>query len=357
MKLPDPEQFRYLDCAIGGDECWLINPNDIKCKWNKDNLKFRSIIIRKSDHKVISCSFFKFFNWGEQPDLDPFPQEGYTARAKHDGSTLILGVHNDEIIERTRGTVSVLSLENGSEIEFLRKKYPKLWAGVKLNPKYSIICEWETPTNFIVLRRVSEPTLTLIGAINTDTLEYLSQEELDKLAMVWEVDRPEEYYFETIEDCIKNVELWENAEGVVVYSKNGQHLRKIKASLYCQLHKILSGMKSTGNVLDVFMESPKFENGEDIYKFMETTLDYEVAEYCKDSIEEICEAYRKVLDKIKKADKVIQGLRGLTRKEQAIDIQQHWADWRVSYAFSKLDGKEIDDKNLRKAIEKELNKN
>jgi hypothetical protein len=355
IKLPDPEQFRYLDCVIGGDECWLINPNDIKCKWNVDNLMFRSIIIRKSDHNVINVSFFKFHNWGEQPDLDPFPKDGFTARAKHDGSTLILGIHNGEIIERTRGSVSVSSLPNGDEIEFLRKKYPDLWKAIHHNPDFSILLEWETPNHVIVLRRVTEPTLTLIGVIDNRTLKYVSQERLDELARGWGVERPKQYHFDTVEDCIKDVELWENAEGVVLYSADGQHLRKIKASLYCQLHKILSGMKSIGNVLDVFMESPKFEKSEDFYKFMETTLDWEVAEYCKDSIEEICEAYRNVLDKIKKADNVVEGLRGLTRKEQAIDIQQHYDDWRTGYCFSRLDGKEMDDKTLRKAIEKELN--
>jgi hypothetical protein len=246
-------------------------------------------------------------------------------------------------------------LPNGDEIEFLRQKYPKLWAAIQLNPDYSIMCEWETPNHVIVLRRVTEPTLTLIGVIDNRTLKYLPQDELDTLAEAWGVERPKQYHFDTVEDCIKDVELWENAEGVVLYSADGQHLRKIKASLYCQLHKILSGMKSIGNVLDVFMESPKFEKSDDFYKFMETTLDWEVAEYCKDSIKEICEAYCNVLDKIKKADNVVEGLRGLTRKEQAIDIQQHYDDWRTGYCFSRLDGKEMDDKTLRKAIEKELN--
>jgi hypothetical protein len=354
LKLPDPTQFRYLDCVIGGDECWLINPDSIKCKWDEDNLKFRSIIIRKSDHKIISTGWKKFFNFFEKPDLDPFPNEGFTARAKHDGSLLCLGIHNGEIIERTRGSVSVSSLPNGDEIEFLRQKYPKLWAAIQLNPNHSILCEWETPNHVIVLRRVTEPTLTLIGVIDNNTLNYLPQDELDTLAESWGVERPKQYHFDTVEDCIKDVKLWENAEGVVLYSADGQHLRKIKASLYCQLHKILSGMKSIGNVLDVFMESPKFEKLEDFYNFMKTSLDWEVAEYCKESIEEICQAYRNVLDKIKKADNVIEGLRGLTRKEQAIDIQRHYSDWRKGYCFTRIDGKEMDDKMLRKAIEHEL---
>jgi predicted phosphohydrolase len=83
--LPPTEQFRYLDCVIGGDECWLINPIDIKCRWNNDNLIFRSLILRKSDLKVINSSWKKFFNWSEQPDIEPFPYGKFSARAKHDG--------------------------------------------------------------------------------------------------------------------------------------------------------------------------------------------------------------------------------------------------------------------------------
>jgi len=354
MKLPDREQFRYLDCVIGGDECWLINPKELGCKWNEDNLMFRSIILRKSDYKVINCSFLKFHNWGERPELNPFPKEGFTARAKHDGSTLILGVHNGEIIERTRGSVSASALATGHELEFLRNKYPKLWEAIHLYPNHSILCEWETPNYTIVLRRVTEPTLTLIGMIDHATLQYVPQNLLDTYAQDWNVERPKQYYFDNVEQCIADVELWENAEGVVLYSKDGQHLRKIKASLYCQLHKILSGVKSIGNVLDIFLESPKFEQEQQFYNFLETTFDYEVAEYCKDYVAQICAAYCAVLDKTKKVEHVIQGLRGLTRKEQALDIQGHYNDWRHAYCFSLLDGKTMDNKTLRKAIEKEL---
>jgi hypothetical protein len=349
--LPPTEQFRYLDCVIGGDECWLINPIDIKCRWNNDNLIFRSLILRKSDLKVINSSWKKFFNWSEQPDIEPFSYGKFSARAKHDGSTLILGVHNGEVIQRTRGTVSVLSLENGDEIYELQKKYPKVWEAIHSYSKYSLIFEWETPTNYIVLRRVTEPTLVLTGMINNETLEYVSQLVLDFAADSWGVERPKHYEFSTVEDCIKDVELWENAEGVVLYSECGQRFRKIKASLYCRLHKILSGMKSTGNVLDVFMESPKFENGKDFYKFMETTLDYEVAEYCKDSIEDICEAYRNVIVQKKEVEDLVNSLgKDTTRKDQAMEIQKHLKDWCVGYAFSRLDGKEMDDKTLRKAM-------
>jgi hypothetical protein len=98
-------------------------------------------------------------------------------------------------------------------------------------------------------------------------------------------------------------------------------------------------VKTIDNVLDIFME---------------TTLDFEIAVKCEDSIKEICDAYCRVLDKKKKADNIVQSLKNMTRKEQALEIQSKWKDWRVGYSFSTLDGKEMDDKTLRKAMEKEL---
>ena len=123
MKLPDPEQFKFKDCVVGGDDCWLIGPNDIKAKWDETNLWFRSIIVRKSDYHVVNCSFSKFFNFAEKPDLSPFPVDRpFEAIEKHDGSTLIVGSHNGELIHRTRGTVNAEQLGNGHEISFLKVK-------------------------------------------------------------------------------------------------------------------------------------------------------------------------------------------------------------------------------------------
>ena len=85
MKLPDPEQFNFKDGVIGGDECILITPDNIKCKWTEETLKFRSMIIRKSDGKIISRGYDKFFNWSEQPDIDKFPDGSFDVVEKKDG--------------------------------------------------------------------------------------------------------------------------------------------------------------------------------------------------------------------------------------------------------------------------------
>lgn len=358
IELPNSEFFKFKDCVIGGDECILINPINIKCKWNKDNLIFRSIILRKCDNKVISLSWKKFFNLLEQPDIEPFPKGPFETYRKMDGSTLILGYHNNEFIERTRGTFNVSFLDNGHEIEFLRKKYPKLWVAVQLNPNYSILLEWETPTNYIVLRRVKEPTLTLTGVIDNTTLNYLTQEELDKLGLVWEVDRPDREDYNSIQSCVEDVEHWKGLEGVVIYSQCGQFFRKIKAAEYLALHKMFNGMNTTESVLDVFLESPRFTKYSDFYNHLVQTMDFEIAERCKADILLITVAYCKVLEKFDHVKHFVDNIRlGFSRKEQALDISRNWDDYRKKLAFMLLANKEIPNNLLKTSIQFEINKN
>ena len=353
MNLPSTEEFNYRDCRIGGDECVFISAKNITTKWTKDNLIYRSIILRKSDHYVINSSFKKFYNYLEQPDIEPFPTSNFTAVGKMDGSTLIFGYHNGELIARTRGTLSVKQLNNGQEIDFLEKKYPKLFQMVRDLPNYSILCEWETSSNYIVLRRVKEPTLTLTGIIDNRTLKYISQDSLNSIAESWGVDSPKTYKYKSIPECIADVETWRGLEGVVVYSECGQYFRKIKALEYLALHKLLSGMKTVGNVLDVFMESPRFINPEDFHKFVETTIDYEVASQCKDFIERICRAYYQVTQAMRLFENMVKTkVEHLeTRREQALYIQKYCDDWQVPFAFLILDNKPPDDKIIRRAIE------
>jgi T4 RnlA family RNA ligase len=355
MKLPDTEQFNFKECVIAGDECWLIIPDSIKCKWTDDNLKFRSMIVRKSDNRIVSRGYDKFFNYSEQPDINKFPDGPFDAIENKDGYIIIWGIFKDTLIHRTRGTTDASDMPNGHEIEFLKKKYPQLLVAIYNNREYSILTEWQTKTNVIVISEVEEPTLILVGVIHNQTGTLVKQEELDKIAEMWGLARPKRHHYDTISECIDDVEKWIGSEGVVIYSECGQYLRKCKSDWYKSLHALATGIKSIQNVLGVFMESPRYTKSEEFFKYIEQVKDYEIAVKCEEYIEEICEAYRKVLDKIKKADNLVEGLRGLTRREQATEILNHWRDWRKGYAFSKLDGKEMDDKTLRKAIEKELN--
>ena len=359
MKLPDPEHFNFKECEIARDACWLITPKNMSTPWDDENARFRSCIVRQSDNMIVSVGFKKFFNLHEKPDVDVFPEGPFTAIEKMDGSLLCctwtVGKNNqEEYIFRTRGTVDVRNLENGHEIDFLLDKYPKLKLAMRLNPLHTILCEWETPNNRIVLHRVKEPTLTLVGVICHNNFKYVRQAELDDLAIAWGLERPKQYHYKSIEECVDDVKLWEGKEGLVIYSQDGQHLRKIKSDWYLARHRLISGFKSINSVIDLFMVSPKFTEFSEFYEYVENTVNYEIAENCREWISQICTAYTEFLKKIEHVEKVVKNVKGFSRKEQALDFQQHFSDWRLPASFQLLDNGELDDKIIRKGIEAEL---
>ena len=224
---------------------------------------------------------------------------------------------------------------------------------VQKNPGCSILTEWETKSNVIVINRVNEPTLTLVGIIHNDSGVLMTQSQLDYVAETHEIARPNRYHYNSIAECISDVELWEGKEGVVLYSEDGQFLRKCKSEWYLQLHRLATGMTSVGQVLDVFMASPKFTQWEDFYNYVKVTMDYEIAEKCKDHIIKICDAYSHVVQWMGTIKDVIGiSVKNMeSRKLQAQEIQKRLVGWQKSYAFLCLDNREMNYKLLKTAIE------
>jgi len=356
MQLPLKEEFNFKDCVIAGDECWLITPKDMSVKWFDDNARFRSCILRKSDHTVVSQGFAKFTNFGERPEFQPWDNSWeFEAIAKIDGSLLIISKYKGELIVRTRGTVDARSMPNGHEIDELIAKYPKVFDNEVLNDGHSILVEWTTPSNIIVLREHDTPTLTLVGIISNRDAVYCEQDILDGIAEEWDIERPKSYHYNTIEECILDVDAWRGKEGVVLYSPDGQTLKKIKAAEYCELHKICTGIKNVKQVMDLFLASPKFTTSEAFYKYVETTLDYEIAEKIKGDIENVVAAYNIFTVKFNLLTDVVNDLTFCdSRKEQAMVITSRYHDWRKSFAFNMLDNREIQDTLIGKAVHYEL---
>ena len=268
---------------------------------------------------------------------------------------LIISKYKGELIVRTRGTVDARSMPNGHEIDKLIAKYPKVFDNEVLDDGHSILVEWTTPTNIIVLREHNTPTLTLVGIISNRDAVYCEQDILNGIAEEWDIDRPQRYQYNTIEECILDVDAWRGKEGVVLYSPDGQTLKKIKASEYCELHKICTGIKNVKQVMDLFLASPKFTTSEAFYKYVETTLDYEIAEKIKGDIENVVAAYKTFVDKFNRLTDVVNDLSHCdSRKEQAMVITSWYQDWRKSCAFLMLDNREIPDKMLSDAVHQEL---
>jgi hypothetical protein len=355
ITLPSPEEFNFKDCVIAGDECWLITPKEIGVKWSEDTLKFRSMIVRKSDYKIISHSFSKFFNLTEQPDLDKFPEnEPFDAYEKLDGSCAIFDSYRGELIARTRGTTDLRQLPNGHELDFLLKKYEKFFDAVLNDPDVTYLCEWQTNNNVIVIGGFPEPKLSLIGMIHKESGQMFSQNHLDDLAKDLDISRPGKYHYDSIQECLSDVEKWVGKEGVVLYSRSGK-MRKIKGEWYLALHRCFTGMRSLSNILDFFLASPRFEKYEDFYNYTLENVDFELAEKIKEEARQITDAYAKFVKGVEKMRERMAFIRNYaTRKEQAAAIQEEFTGWKTSIAFLLLDNREIDDKVVRKAMEKIL---
>jgi hypothetical protein len=360
ITLPDPKFFNFKDCVIAGDECVLVTPKDMGVEWNEQNKYFRSSIWRKSDLKPVSLGFRKFMNYGEKPSFEPIAEElTFRAIQKIDGSCLIVSNYKDELIVRTRGTVDASKLENGFEIELLKKKYPKAFNNEWLEcGLYTLLFEWTTPTNRIVLSETTEPTLWLIGMISHSDYSYLPQHNLDIYAKEMEVERPKSFGIrlsDNIENFRKSIEPLKDIEGVVIYDEpagdnTNQILKKIKTLRYLELHKVFTGVKTVDHLFELFVEygEPKREKFEE---HLATNFDWELVTALKPLMDDLYQKTKFIADKVFWIVMYLQNpdFIELDRKGKAQKILEYFPDCS-GIAFSVLDGKPLDPHKLWKTF-------
>ena len=351
ITLPSPKEFNIKDCVIAGDECVLITPKDLSVKWNEDNKHFRSSIWRKSDMHPISLGFKKFTNLGEQPEFEPI--EGHSDLEfvrKLDGSLLIVSQYKGELIVRTRGTIDASQLPNGCEIEFLKNKYPEAFDNFWLDSeKFSLLFEWTTPTNRIVLKESEEPTLWLIGIVGHDAHSfmgeyepyfYFTQKDLDTQARFLGVSRPEVYTL-NLQNVAEYLKDETSIEGVVIYANGGQILKKVKTPRYLYMHKVFTGIKTVDHLFDLFVEyeQPQRENFEAL---LTTNFDWELVVALKSLMDELYNKIRLITCKIMQINVYLinPDFMALDRKGKAQKILELFPN-DSGIAFAILDGKEI----------------
>ena len=353
----DLSQFMVHDHVVNGELMRLIQPQHIGVRWDSTNLHFRSSLWHE-DGTLISASFKKFFNFGEQPELSPVPKSlnGSTIVTKLDGSTLIISKHKGNFIIRTRGTVDASKLNNGYELQVLKEYYVKIFTHDASDTwNFSLILEWITPNNQIVIR-YSEVDFVLIGVINHEDYSLKSQLELNVLAKTLGLKRPVSYTFACIDELLQQVENWIDKEGVVLYSPDGQQLLKIKAARYLFLHRMKSELSSLEKVLDVWLEQ-KMPSYMEFYNFVSTTFDYELAENCKGLVSDICDGYKEVKLIIASMTEFVQPLKSIARKDAASKIISSYGNTnRASFCFKLLDNKSLEKDDIKKLMFQVLKK-
>jgi hypothetical protein len=269
---------------------------------------------------------------------------------KLDGSLLIVSKYNGQYILRTRGTVDASTLANGHELEIFKERFKDgLQKLVDDSPTWkspdtwplSLLFEWVSPINKIVLNYGEQPDWYLVGIVNHNDYSLATQSELD----IWSnlgFKRPPTYTFSGVEDLLKDVDQWRGKEGVVVYSKNDQMLHKVKAMDYLIKHRFKSEA-TLENTLDLYFNYDKPSYQEFASKLTET-FDYECFEMVRGYASQVCDASKEV-------NKIVDGFKSFidnqlkslsTRKEQAQKVISSYSESnRSSMIFSLLDGKNL----------------
>jgi len=358
--LPDLQQFNIKDVVVAGDECILVTPKDMGVDWNEENKYFRSSVWRKSDMRPISLGFRKFVNYGEKPNFEPLLlNTAIKAVVKVDGSCLIVSRHKDELIVRTRGTIDATQLKNGHEIEFLKKKYPKAFDIEYLDSElYTLLFEWTTPTNRIVLNESAEPTLWLIGMIDHLDYSYCTQHNLDYVAKKLGVERPKTFGIilnGNIEHLKNQIEPLQDIEGVVIYdcvpgTKEGQILKKIKTLRYLQLHRVFTGVTSIDHIFELFVEYG-CTNRENFEALLATNFDWELVTSLQTLIGNFYARWMHIQNMVSNINSFLDSSynKELPRKELASKILKAFPDCS-GIAFAMLDGKVIAPEKLWKTF-------
>lgn len=358
----DPENFMMHSHVLGTEAVHLIQPVHIGTKWTWENRIFRSSVWN-NEGELVSASLPKFTNWGENPEHFPVPNSlnNLIFVQKVDGSALIVSKYKGQYILRTRGTLDASKMEkNGDELEIFKATIlPKLENDQETWP-HSFIFEWVSPKNRIVIY-YPEPDWYLVGVVNHKDYSLVSQHELNDLAKKLDLKRPPTYQFshaQSISELIADVDTWRGAEGIVVYSKDGQKLHKVKSADYLARHRLKSELSSFEKLVDFWVNQGMPSNYHDFLSDVYGLTDWETAMENQGNISRIIDA-KKDVDKILDGMKAfVNGLSYLpNRKEQAARvISSYGTTNRASFVFKLLDNKPLTGEDIKKLLYQAIKK-
>lgn len=336
---------------VAGDDAVLIFPPNMGIGWTKDNMIYRSSMWTYPEGKLISAGFKKFFNWGEQPELTEPPQSLKDAVlfGKMDGSLLICSKHKGELIRRTRGTFDATQLGTGKELYFLEKKYPKAFDNKYINSEeYTVLYEWLSPDNVIVLKYGDEPDLVLIGCIKHSDYSLLPQSKINEISEEIDVPRPEQFNFGGVKSMLSTVKDLKGKEGVCVYFNKNQEILKVKSADYLVKHAFKSNV-TVKNMVEMYFEWGK-PSKEEFLKRIENEFDYECMTMAEEVVERVIDINKSIHDYLQDIKQRVAPLKGMSQKEAAMHIQSNFQPKDMKYAFNFFNNKPILDITYKKLM-------
>lgn len=345
----DLDNFVIKEGSVAGDKVYLVTVPHIGTTWNKDNLIFRSSMWDQNGNPI-SLSFKKFFNHGEQLELSPPPSQlnNYSIVTKMDGSTLIVTKYKGELILRTRGTINANILDNAFELEVFKSDVLSKYDDNVDTWNYSLIFEWLSPNQRIVINYGDEPSWSLIGKIIHENYIMETQDNLDKIANSYGWHRPERHIYRDITSLTKEVKDWEDKEGCCIYSPCSQDIWKVKSLPYLKCHAFKSNA-NLDSVLDIYLALKEPSYGE-FKNYLVNCFDWECFKMVEDYALQVCNVKSDVQKYISDMKNLIKKCLELpTRKDQALLILSTYGEINnTDMAFNLLDGKELNSKMLKR---------
>lgn len=345
-------EFILRDGVVAGEPVILVTPEHIGCTWTSDNLYFRSSVWTR-DGELVSPGFKKFFNHGEQPALyPPLPDDlaGVSCIEKIDGSCLIVSRFRGETVVRTRGTLDASRMElSGQDIEFLQQKYPKAFFNGFLSDS-TLLYEWTSPSNKIVLDYGNEPDIYLIGCIRHNDYSMLRQTQLDEMAASMGVKRPQRYFFDDLSHLISTVKAFQDSEGICAYYDNDQTIVKVKGIRYLALHAFKSHC-TLSSLLDVFLTLgvPTYQ---ELSQHIESTFDYECRVMAESHIKTITDVGNVLRNGVDAMRSLVEEWRLQSKKEFALFVlREHKPLAPIAFHLWDRPQQEIPERILRNIME------
>lgn len=203
----------------------------------------RGLVLDK-DGNIILRGFSKFFNylqlhaehykkqytdeWVNEHDnfLSTNKDKKYHAVEKLDGSLVLMGEYKNKAILSSTSTTN-------QETELLSIAYENLVNNNKnltdriLNyckkTGQTLIFEYISPVNRIVVE-YENTDYVLIGIVNNYTGAYMSQDDLDSIAMEFGFTRPKRY-IKTLQELTTDQKILKNHEGYIVFNEYGNLIK------------------------------------------------------------------------------------------------------------------------------------
>lgn len=347
IKTNSLETFECRKGNINGLDCYLVTPcRDNSTVWTRDNIHFRSSIWSEGG-ELLSASFKKAPNWGENPGNFPPPEslDSCTVVEKLDGSTLIFDIINNELNIRTRGTFTYKGGDMQEEIdkvvaqlEYLQGDFVNKFGQPE---RYTLLYEFTSPRHKIVLDYGDKANVKLIGINDKADYSLLDQKVLDELCAEFntdeliKVERPETYKFDKHPTLVLlEIKDWVNKEGVCVYSPDGQFYWKIKGSEYLKRH-VFKENCSLKTLFELHLAATEDEDPEEILKEIERDFDWEMAQVARPYLKEVFDIKDAAREAMDLAVIVHHNICNLPRRDYAMKVKDRPYSWLFFQAYDK----------------------